>query len=81
MQLWELQAGVCARVSHLSKIIDAKLHERLAEMGFDIGQDVACVRRSPFGGPIVVSLGGTIIALEQSIAALIQVQTDVMSNL
>jgi ferrous iron transport protein A len=71
MQLWELQQNQSAIVSNLSTDIEEKLKNRLAEMGFESGQELRCVRRSPFKGPMIISLGGTILALEQSIAELI----------
>jgi ferrous iron transport protein A len=71
MKLWELKPNQSAIVGDLSTDIEEKLKYRLKEMGFESGQELSCIRRSPFKGPIVISLGGTILALEQSIAELI----------
>ncbi|MEO0347868.1 MAG: FeoA family protein [Pseudomonadota bacterium] len=71
MKLWDLKKNQSAFFGSLSSSIEDKLVARLIEMGFEQGQEVRCVRRSPFRGPVIVSLGGTILALEQSIAELI----------
>jgi ferrous iron transport protein A len=81
MQLWELQAKHSAVVNAISDNVEDKLASRLAEMGFEPGQNVQCVRRSPFKGPMVVSLGGTVLALEQSIAELISLNPNTTNTI
>lgn len=80
MKLWDLKKNQSALISSLSNDIEDKLVARLIEMGFEQGQEVHCVRRSPFKGPVVVSLGGTILALEQSIAELISLYSNTTTS-
>lgn len=68
MTLWELNKGETANVSHLWEHLDSSVSTRLLEMGFETDQNIKCVRRSLFSGPLVVQIGDCIYSLEQKIA-------------
>ncbi len=54
---------------------DAELKRRLIEMGFFEGSEVLVKSRMPFGGPIVVEVGATTLALRKVEADFILVES------
>ena len=48
---------------------DPALCFRLLELGFTPGRTVTPLARTPFGGPLAISLRGTIVALRRAEAA------------
>ena len=74
MTLWDLQAMQSAEVIKLADTLSPTVLSRLIEMGLDLGQQVHCLRRGPFNGPVVLELGGSVFALEKSLAQAILVR-------
>tara|TARA_B100001059_G_C17800013_1_gene565575 strand:+ start:1050 stop:1358 length:309 start_codon:yes stop_codon:yes gene_type:complete len=66
--LWELKAKQAAVVETINSQLTGPVISRLQEMGFSKGQQVVCVRRSPFKGPLVVQVGDCVYSLEQAVA-------------
>ena len=48
--------------------------QRLHELGFSSGQSVSLCGRAPFGGPLVVQVRGTAVALRPEEAACIRLR-------
>lgn len=74
MTLWDLPSKQQAIIKSVKQNLCANVQERLSEMGVLNGRDVQCVRKGPMGGPIVMQLGGSIFAIEQSLADQIEVE-------
>ena len=51
---------------------DPLVCQRLLELGFTPGQPVAVMAAAPFGGPLAVTLRGTILAIRREEAACIR---------
>jgi Fe2+ transport system protein FeoA len=64
--LYQLNIGERAKIKSLADNSDY-----LMEIGFTPGQEIEILAKSPFGGPISISMRGTSIALRQSEARLI----------
>jgi len=68
MTLWEMKAKHNARIDALSESLSTAVAGRLSEMGFNPGQQIVCLRRSPMQGPLVVQLGDCVYSLEREVA-------------
>ncbi|WP_416305110.1 FeoA family protein [Neptunicella sp. SCSIO 80796] len=68
MTLWEMKAKHNARIDGLNESLSAAVAGRLSEMGFNPGQHIVCLRRSPMQGPLVVQLGDCVYSLERDVA-------------
>lgn len=75
MTLWDLNKGETALVSNLCEHLDDSVSTRLVEMGFETGQNITCLRRSLFAGPLVIQVGDCVYSLEQKIAEQIFIST------
>lgn len=73
MTLWELPAQQRATVASLTPDLHEKVTARLAEMGLETAQEVFCLRKGPWGGPIIIQLGGSVFAVEKELAQHIHV--------
>ncbi|MBU2979956.1 FeoA family protein [Alteromonas sp. C1M14] len=73
MTLWELPAQQRATVASLAPNLHAKVTARLAEMGVEATQEVLCLRKGPWGGPVIIQLGGSVFAVEKELAQHIHV--------
>lgn len=71
MSLADLKTGQRAVVKDLRG--DDFLKQQLQEMGFVPGSYVMVVSRSPFHGPLAVSVRGTVLGLRISEAECVQV--------
>ena len=58
----------------VSEVLPGKLSSRLVEMGIFKGAVVEVLFRAPFGGPIAVDLGSSVVSLRMDEAALVQVE-------
>jgi ferrous iron transport protein A len=66
-----------AAAAHVSVTIrdvagDPVVCQRLLELGFTPGQPIAVMAAAPFGGPLAVTLRGTILAIRREEAACIR---------
>jgi ferrous iron transport protein A len=68
MTLWDLPASGGAVLQGYIQSAPDKYRERMEELGFVIGQSVSCLRITPFGGPRVYSVGGSIYSLDRELA-------------
>ncbi|MEO9946381.1 MAG: FeoA family protein [Paraglaciecola sp.] len=68
LTLWDIKKKQVAKVDGLDPTLTPSVQRRLSEMGFSSGQDIQCLRRSPFKGPLVLQLGDCVYSLEQDIA-------------
>jgi Fe2+ transport system protein FeoA len=75
MTLWEMAVGSHAKITGYNTSIDSGVQDRLGGLGFAIGKNVECVRHTPFFGPRVFEVSGTIFALEKQLAMEVIVQT------
>lgn len=75
MTLWEMAVGSSAKITGYSTSIDSGVQDRLGGLGFSIGKNVECVRHTPFSGPRVYEIAGSIFALEKQLAIEVLVQT------
>jgi Fe2+ transport system protein FeoA len=69
VRLTELDPGRTAQVSGFADDSLPETTARFRALGFVVGSEVLVERRLPFGGPIVVRLGGGAFALDQDAAA------------
>ncbi|MBC3764600.1 FeoA family protein [Neptunicella marina] len=72
MTLWDIKVKQIAQIHSLSSMLSSAVSQRLDEMGFNPGQNVICLRRSPLKGPVVVQIGDSVYSLEQNVANKIQ---------
>ncbi|RME14819.1 MAG: ferrous iron transport protein A [Bdellovibrio sp.] len=56
-----------------------ELQERLYNLGIKKGQEVEWMRRSPWGGPIIVKIGAGLLALRKEEAECVQVKRKLSS--
>ena len=67
------ERAVIARIAGAGD--DAVTVRRLHEMGFDDGVEVEVLHRGPVGGdPLAIRVGGVVIGLRRSLAAMIAVE-------
>ena len=77
LTLAELRPGKPARVQSFSKSQTPEEEvflERLMQMGMLEGSEVEMIKEAPFGGAVVVSCRGTLLALRTSEAKRVMVQ-------
>ena len=74
MTLWDLPSKQQALIIAVKESLCVNVKERLSEMGVQNGREVQCVRKGPLGGPIVMQLGGSVFAIEENLAAQIEVE-------
>jgi Fe2+ transport system protein FeoA len=74
MSLWNLNLNQSARVKGFDPSLPDTFRDRLEHLGFAAGEDVACVRRTPFNGPRVYRVGDSIFSLAQDIASAVLIE-------
>ena len=72
MKLSELKAGERARITALKS--DGAMRKRLRDMGVTEGTGVSNIMRSPLGDPAAYMIRGSVIALRDADAALIETE-------
>ena len=70
-----LRTGDRAMVSGIESGLDAAVRRRLHDLGVSPGTPVTCLRRAPFGGPIVYRIGETELCLRRTLADAVLVTT------
>jgi ferrous iron transport protein A len=73
MTLWEMPKKTNAVVATLEDQLTLSIKTRLNEMGFVPGELLTCMKRSPFGGPLVVQIQDCVYSLDQQLARNISV--------
>jgi len=73
MNLREIEVGIPAYITGFSG--EHNWLERLIEMGLHKGMTVKIMSKAPFGGPLVVQVGTSFLALREEEAACIVVQS------
>jgi ferrous iron transport protein A len=68
MTLWEMPNKTSAAVLALNDDLSQSIKTRLNEMGFLPGELLTCLKRSPFGGPLVVQIQDCVYSLDQQLA-------------
>lgn len=71
--LRETAVGTCTTIVEFANALPAKTQQRLQDLGISPTRSITVLRRTPFGGPISVSVGGLILALDTQIAQYIVV--------
>lgn len=71
-KLVEVPKGQNYRIVNIS--CEVGIHERLVEMGISKGQIINTQGRAPFGGPWIVQVGSTLLALREGEIQCIQVE-------
>jgi len=66
--LKETAVGTCTTIVEFANALPIKTQRRLQDLGIAPASSVTVVRRTPFGGPISISVGGLILALDTQIA-------------
>ncbi|MCI0521089.1 MAG: ferrous iron transport protein A [Chloroflexi bacterium] len=73
MRLAKIESGQWVRV--VGFIGGKGFEYKLRQLGLAPGDVAHVVRQAPFGGPLLVEVGGRAIALGKSVAARIEVET------
>lgn len=68
MTLWDVATGEKAVIAGYDKTIENSLRDRLSDLGFSPGTSVLCLRHTPFSGPRVYEISGSVFALEKPLA-------------
>ncbi|MFT6267519.1 MAG: ferrous iron transport protein A [Alphaproteobacteria bacterium] len=68
MTLWEMPKRTSAVVDKLDDKLTQSIKTRLNEMGFVTGELLTCMKRSPFGGPLVVQIQDCVYSLDHQLA-------------
>ena len=66
--LWALAEGASARLSGFSEALDPAWLSRLRDLGFEPGEEVACVTAPRFGAPRTFRLSNSFFSVERTIA-------------
>lgn len=66
--LKETTVGTCTTIVEFAQSIPSKTRQRLQDLGISPTRSVTVLRRTPFGGPISISVGGLVMALDIQIA-------------
>ena len=72
--LWNLTVNATAIVHAISENLDNKYRQRLADLGIVPGEEILCVRRTPFGGPRVFQLRDSLFSFDREISENILVE-------
>jgi len=72
--LWESLPGDTALVAQVDEALPAVVMNRLSDIGIEPDAPLYCLRRSPFGGPLVVLVADCVYTLDQQIASRIYLQ-------
>jgi ferrous iron transport protein A len=74
MNLLELPVAVEKTIETLTDELREDFKTRLREIGFREGALVQCLRKTPFGGPGVYLVSGSVFSLDSALACHIRVQ-------
>ena len=66
--LAELTVGTGATIVEFAGSLPSKTKKRLQDLGLCPERSIQILRRTPFGGPISIAVGGLVLALDSQIA-------------
>ena len=78
MTLCQMKPGQCAAIERVE--CETAIRARLSEMGVTPGITVKLIRFAPFGGPVLISLRGYMLALRKNQAARIYVRNEELQS-
>ncbi len=73
--LWESRPGDDVTVEALAADLSETVKHRLRDIGIAPAAILHCLRRAPFGGPLVVLVADCVYTLDQQIASQIFLKT------
>ncbi len=68
MSLWKLKKNQKAQITGFSAALDGKFQKRLSDMGLYENSLISCFLSTPFGGPKLYSIEGTVLSLTSDLA-------------
>lgn len=73
MSLWDLPADKTAEITSIDQL-EPNIRQRMADLGFRPGDQIKCLRKTPFGAPRpYIGPQGT-FSIEKDIAQLVTIQ-------
>jgi Fe2+ transport system protein FeoA len=66
--LWNLSVNATAIIDAISETLDSKYRQRLADLGIVPGEEIFCVRNTPFGGPKIYQLRESLFSFDREIS-------------
>jgi Fe2+ transport system protein FeoA len=73
MKLFDVPVDTPVKINNFSDSLSVKFQHRLREIGFVEGEMISCIRKTPFGGPGIFKVGGSIFSLGSEIAEFIMI--------
>lgn len=74
MTIWNLKSNESATVKQINPKLSATFRDRLHHLGFNAGERVTCVRRTPFNGPGIFLVGDSVFSLAEDIATAVEIE-------
>jgi Fe2+ transport system protein FeoA len=74
--LEHLGVDECCVVVGFSEDLPSEQRQRLEELGFCPGALLKCMKNTPFGGPRIFEVGGSVFSIESSLAKHLKVKCD-----
>ncbi|NCN27821.1 ferrous iron transport protein A [bacterium] len=72
-KLWDLREKSEAVIRSLDSSIISSQYQRLVELGIRDGESVVCLKVSPFGGPRVYQVCGSVFSIARDVASRISI--------
>jgi Fe2+ transport system protein FeoA len=66
--LTNLSSGQKATIADFAQTLPINVKQRLQDLGLLPNRQIQLIRRTPFGGPISVVVGGLVLALDHQLA-------------
>lgn len=74
MSLWQLKRNQKAQILGFEAGVEEKFLKRLQDMGLFLDSEIHCVQTTPFGGPKLYTVEGTVLSLTPELADFIKVK-------
>jgi len=74
MTLWDLKPKKKGFIQSIDKKIDSRFLNRLRDIGFEIREEIQCLKTTPLNGPKIFQIGDGVFSLEKEIAQNIIIQ-------
>jgi len=69
-----IEAGCEYVIESISLTLASDVRQRLLELGFKEGESLICQRRTPFGGPWIFEIAGTVFSIDSALTSAIHVR-------